>query len=178
MRSTWAQGPKPASNSDAVQEYQWNRSSDGREHLAFLEDRMRTDSAAPLLLSQEETAVLYSKLYDSTPWVWDHSKFNGNIAGGRLGLCCDNAGNDGWHKLPLSFMKHSLLKKTFSFSSWGLAWVAAYILLLRRMVWQRRPVVRPASHLCIAHEFWTSAHRWQAWVLSLQLLGFCHQRPS
>lgn len=74
---------------------------------------MRTDSAAPLLLSQEERAVLYSKLCDSSAWVWDRSKFNGNIAGGRLGLCCDNAGNDGWHKLPSSFMKHSLLKEIF-----------------------------------------------------------------
>lgn len=112
MRSTWEQGPKPA-NSAALQEYQWSRSSDGTEHLAFLEKRIRTDSAAPLLLSQEERAVLYSRLYDSSAWVWDHSKFNGNIAGDRLGLCCDNAGNDGWHKLPLSFMKHSLLKKHF-----------------------------------------------------------------
>lgn len=82
---------------------------------------MRTDSAAPLLLSQEERAVLYSKLYDSSACVWDHSKFNGNIAGGRLGLCCDNSGNEGWHKLPSSFMKHNLLKETFSFSLQGLA---------------------------------------------------------
>lgn len=65
------------------------------QHWAFVGKKMRTDSATPLLLSQEERAVVYSQHYDSNAWVWDCSKFNGNIAGGRLGLCCDNAGNDG-----------------------------------------------------------------------------------
>lgn len=78
---------------------------------------MRTDSAAPLLLCQEVRAVLYSNLADSSAWVCNHSGFNGNIAVGRLGLCCVNAGNDGWQKLPSSFTKHSLLKETFLFNS-------------------------------------------------------------
>lgn len=65
----------------------------------------------PLLLSQEERAVLYSKLYDSSAWVWDHSKFNGNIAGGRLELCRDNAGNDGWHKTALVLYEKQLVKR-------------------------------------------------------------------
>lgn len=71
---------------------------------------MRTDSAAPLPLCQEARAVLYSTLADGSAWVWNRSEFNGSIAGGRLGLGCANAGNDGWHKLPSSFTKYSLLK--------------------------------------------------------------------
>lgn len=74
---------------------------------------MSADSAAPLLPCQEVKTVLSSKLADSNALVWNHSEFNGSIAGGRLGLCYANAGNDGWHKLPSSFMKHSLLKETF-----------------------------------------------------------------
>jgi len=80
---------------------------------------MRTDSAAPLLLCEEVGAVLYSKLVDSSAWVWDHSEFNTKIAGGRLGLCCANAENDVWHKLSSSFTKYSLLKETFLFNSRG-----------------------------------------------------------
>lgn len=128
------------------------------QHWAFLGKRMRTDSAAPFLLNQEDRAILYSQLYDSSAWVWDRSKFNGNIAGGRLGLCCDNAGNDSWHKLPLSFMKHSSLKETFSFSFRPGMSCCIHSSAEKDGVAERRPVVRPASHLSIAHEFWTSAH--------------------
>lgn len=80
---------------------------------------MRTDSAAPLLLCQEVRAVLYPKLADSGACIWNHSEFNGNIAGDRLGLCCATAGHDGWHTLPSSFMQHSLLNETFLFNSPG-----------------------------------------------------------
>lgn len=140
-------------------------------------------------LLQEVRAVLYSKLADSCTWVWNHSEFNGNIAGGRLGLCCANAGNDGWHNLPSSFTKHSLLKETFLFDSQGgAAWVAVYIFLLRRTVVGGEAYGKTCKSLmhssgCMwgahsAHEFWTSAHGWQACVLSFQLMGCCQDHAS
>lgn len=55
-------------------------------------------------------SILSSRLADSSDWVWNHSDFNGNIAGSRLGLHTANTGNDDWQKLPSFFAKYGFKK--------------------------------------------------------------------